>query len=550
MNVLIPESLVFWLGQAALRTCAVAAVAGLLLTVVARWRNAPTRQLIWRSVVLAGLVMPVLTLMLPPVVVERAPTVAAFVVPQNTHGAGTAVLAGRTGSTVSWESIFERFYVAVAGVLLLRLGLGWLAAARIRRSVVKVDLGETGDVFEAPGCQVPFTMGVLRPLIVLPLDWRTWPEPKRAAVLAHENSHIENRDALFQWLAAIHRTLFWFSPLAWWLERRLAGLSEELSDDAVLAGEHDRIGYAELLAHFLGRTSGGRWAVPMVSMASTGPATKRVERILDEQHSPSTPVGRRLKWAAGAALVCVVLLCAQRAKSQEAKKAPGGEPAKRSEGFMFRSTNYSESDRGYVIVSGNNVSMSGSTYDAEHAEALRGKIAGDYVWFRRGGKNMVIRDGATVKAALSALESQRELSEKQAELGRLQSELGARQAQLGSRQAGVKTRRPDLSAEMDKLNARLKALNEKSEASQAQLGELQAALAEVQAKIAGAQAAAGGEQANLGQEQAALGKQQAELGERQAKLGGEQAKLAEEADRKMRELIERAIKEGKAQPEP
>ena len=45
-------------------------------------------------------------------------------------------------------------------------------------------------------------------------------------MLAHEVSHVERHDALTQRLALIHRAIFWFSPLAWWLERKLAAVAE------------------------------------------------------------------------------------------------------------------------------------------------------------------------------------------------------------------------------------------------------------------------------------------------------------------------------------
>ena len=46
---------------------------------------------------------------------------------------------------------------------------------------------------------------------------------------------------------ALNRAVFWFHPLAWWLERRLSALSEEACDAAVLARGHDPFAYSEYL---------------------------------------------------------------------------------------------------------------------------------------------------------------------------------------------------------------------------------------------------------------------------------------------------------------
>ena len=60
-------------------------------------------------------------------------------------------------------------------------------------------------------------------------------DAKLDAVIAHEVSHVVRRDALTQRLSLLHRAIFWFSPLAWWLDRHLAELAEQASDEAALS---------------------------------------------------------------------------------------------------------------------------------------------------------------------------------------------------------------------------------------------------------------------------------------------------------------------------
>ena len=54
-----------------------------------------------------------------------------------------------------------------------------------------------------------------------------------------------------QLLSAIHRALLWYSPLSWFLHRRIVRVAEEASDDAAVAASGDRALYAEVLLDFM-----------------------------------------------------------------------------------------------------------------------------------------------------------------------------------------------------------------------------------------------------------------------------------------------------------
>ncbi|MGE5325044.1 MAG: M56 family metallopeptidase, partial [Actinomycetota bacterium] len=104
-------------------------------------------------------------------------------------------------------------------------------------------------------------------------------------VLSHEISHVARHDALTQLLSLLHRAVFWFSPLGWWLHRQLTDLAEQASDEAALAGGADRTLYAETLLGFFARLESmpGRVRWQVLSMANgDGPASaeRRVDRIL------------------------------------------------------------------------------------------------------------------------------------------------------------------------------------------------------------------------------------------------------------------------------
>ena len=138
---------------------------------------------------------------------------------------------------------------------------------------------------ESAAISVPATIGVARPAILLPSSWRTWSGEQLDAILAHEISHVARRDALTQTASLAHRAFFWFSPLAWWLDRRLTELAEQASDEAALAGGADRTRYAETLLGFfaqLENAPGRIWwqGVSMAKKFHAGRAERRVDRIL------------------------------------------------------------------------------------------------------------------------------------------------------------------------------------------------------------------------------------------------------------------------------
>lgn len=113
---------------------------------------------------------------------------------------------------------------------------------------------------------VPFTTGIISPAIVLPPPAERWPDQRLRAVLTHELSHVQRWDLLWQSLALVMRSLFWFHPLAWLCVHRVRLEAETASDDAVLNHGAAQSDYAELLLHVARQMGTNRLAlgVPML----------------------------------------------------------------------------------------------------------------------------------------------------------------------------------------------------------------------------------------------------------------------------------------------
>ena len=202
---------------------------------------------------------------------------------------------------IPWTALLLGIYLLGAAILFARLLVGVLFSRRLEHAAQNIDEREALRLLRFRSCiaglaaaprlkesamlAVPATVGVRRTVILLPADWRGWPEEQLDAILAHEISHVARRDGLTQLLSLIHRAIFWFSPLGWWLDKQLTDLAEQASDEAALAGGADRTRYAETLLGFFARLTaapGRVWwqGVSMAKAAKAGSAERRVDRIL------------------------------------------------------------------------------------------------------------------------------------------------------------------------------------------------------------------------------------------------------------------------------
>jgi beta-lactamase regulating signal transducer with metallopeptidase domain len=633
--VQLATSLLALLASAAVRVIVLAGVAGLGLSAF-RVKTTSLRLFSWTAVLYAALAMPLLEWMLPSLPISTpaflqygaeqsganennenkvSPSIAAVAIdfnsiprkPTTVTSVSPVASTGFDWRTIRWNVVAVEIYLATACLLLARFFVGIVFGRRLRRASQIIcesrfsgrvaartraaGLSFTPHAGESEFISVPVTMGVQRPVILLPANWRDWDDAKLDAVIAHEVSHVGRRDTLTQRLSLLHCAIFWFSPLAWWLNRHLADLMERASDEAALAGGADRKAYAETLLGFFEALQG----VPRrvwwqgVSMADLGRADsgraerraeERVERILAWKGSVAMSFKKSIAVVVVALAVPVIYVAAsahpadrsfdpQRPMTVEVAQAQSSttpspesqvEPAPKkspkhnasehsSSSHNFHSYGNDE-EQSFVIVSGksDSLTMSGTREEAKHVEELRKKIPGDFVWFWRDGKSYIIRDQSTIDRARAFWAPQEELGKKQEELGRQQEALGKQQEELGAKMEQVRVKVPDMTKEIEKLQAELKQLN--SGATMEQVGRIQSEIGELQSKVGDIQSQAGEQQSKLGEEMGALGEKQGKLGEQQGELGHQQGELAKQASRQMKQLFDEAIAKGTAQLEP
>lgn len=155
-----------------------------------------------------------------------------------------------------------------AGVLILSLRTvgGWLWLRRLKaaatpvtgpewleRLVRSAGLRRAVGFLESARVITPMCMGLLRPVILLPLGFFANLDPLAAeAVLAHELAHIKRLDGLVNGLQCVIEVLFFFHPAVWWISRRIRTEREHCCDDAAVLACGDAVFYAETLSRLDG----------------------------------------------------------------------------------------------------------------------------------------------------------------------------------------------------------------------------------------------------------------------------------------------------------
>ncbi len=264
-----------------------------------RVKDPAIRLAAWTAVLVGSLAIPAMMAGLPRVPVATSLTAVPAVTTQiPASNVVEPQKAAIPRSKFDWARAAGGFYLAVAAALLLRLGFGLAMSLRLLRSSAATGEARNGtEIRESYVVTAPVTLGIVRPAIVVPGDWREWSAAKLEAVVAHELSHVRRFDPAVQLLSAIHRALLWHSPLSWFLHQRIVRVAEEASDDAAVAVTHDRALYARVLLDFM--QCGVRGAMTRgVPMARYGRPEERIQRILSAT-SLSRGVGR---WSVAAIL--------------------------------------------------------------------------------------------------------------------------------------------------------------------------------------------------------------------------------------------------------
>jgi len=290
---------------------------------------------VWLLTLVGLVTLPLTWLALPPIqlapVLERA---AAFAGAWGTTVSATALspdrLLGLTDTAGGYAALSRQSlpgrvplaawlllaaWAAGAGVLLLRAaagrvavrrnGSGWAlpaAPTRLAQTLCRRFALPRAVVFTAsPRCAVPYTFGLLHPVVVMPAGTVSWPLARLRPVLLHELAHVKRRDSLFSLFATLVTALLWWFPPAWVVGRFLARTKELACDRLVLEQGVPAHQYAREMLELV-RSSRGNLFVP-AECNSFGRKSMVRERIVSVLKAGKFVVARK------AGLVVVGFFC-------------------------------------------------------------------------------------------------------------------------------------------------------------------------------------------------------------------------------------------------
>jgi TonB family protein len=231
------------------------ALAALTVTLALRLRTPLPALRFWQAILVAAVLLPLVQLSAAVAPIDDTPIVLAALASTTSVNA----IASRTPGVATWL-----LYLASIGVAIRLL---WLTAGLVRlRAITRraepttafdplmqslsATLRATANVAITDAVATPATVGVRRPLILVPRRLLTLPEAVQRAVLAHELLHVRRRDWLHTIAEEAWCALLWFHPAARFISSRLALARETVVDEATILVTRDRRAYAEALLAF------------------------------------------------------------------------------------------------------------------------------------------------------------------------------------------------------------------------------------------------------------------------------------------------------------
>lgn len=143
---------------------------------------------------------------------------------------------------------------------------------QLYRSLGRQDKVSTTICHTSQRVSSPIVLGVTSPRILIPADFRqVFCEQQQAMVIEHEGIHIRHGDHLWNALALVFMTLFWFNPLVWIAAHSFRNSQEHACDAKALKNKskQQKILYAKALLKCAEQRSWEQSLLPAMSDKNT-----------------------------------------------------------------------------------------------------------------------------------------------------------------------------------------------------------------------------------------------------------------------------------------
>jgi len=235
---------------------------------------------------------------------------------------GAALSSGHSGITIPAAVAYWIFWgwLALAGAGLARVAGGLWQIWKLRKGCIGItptvlhpELQQALDnhcsgpisVCTSSRLEVPSAIGFLKPAIVLP-DWlmQEASPAELEHIVLHELAHLRRYDAWTNLAQKILRSMLFFHPFVWWIERRLSLEREMACDDAVLSQTASPGVYARCLTQIAERSFLRRQiALAQAAVNRVRQLSLRLEQILSSDRPAITSV-----WKPAVPLIAVLVL--------------------------------------------------------------------------------------------------------------------------------------------------------------------------------------------------------------------------------------------------
>lgn len=294
-----------------------------LVTRLLRQRSAAGRNIVWRIVISALLVLAFWQLMpryAPPISVQvelMAPVVRVDPQPLILPSLPPPVWWEYALSTVDRQA--HQVWLSVVAVLLC---LRFLRSAWSTRQLFKSSRLATPEIQKAcetllaksgsrravichfvPGTASPLLTGFWQAHIWLPEEAKGWSAERLEAVFQHELAHLTRRDLGWQMLTTLAGCLWWWQPLMPVAARALRAEAEQAADDLAVTSGGDAHGYARTLVEIAAGWTQGQTTSLAAGVAMFGSRENLQHRVRE--------LLRDNRWRGrigGVALVTIVII--------------------------------------------------------------------------------------------------------------------------------------------------------------------------------------------------------------------------------------------------
>jgi beta-lactamase regulating signal transducer with metallopeptidase domain len=227
----------------------------------------------------------------------------------------------------SWAAGIFALWILIAALATLRILVGLWKLRRLRSRAValavsslppatqevvaQIQSGRRVEVCSSSAVTVPTAIGFFRPAILIP-DWvlQDLSAEELKVILLHEFAHLRRWDDWTNLAQKFVRTVFFFHPAVWWIEKRLSLEREMACDEEVLAETENPQAYAECLVSLAEKSFVRRGlALAQAVVGRAHETSLRLARILDGNRPKSSRVFRpALGLAAVLGACCLIAL--------------------------------------------------------------------------------------------------------------------------------------------------------------------------------------------------------------------------------------------------